>query len=83
MVHTRQFRRRQPDALLNGGPDMPKPHWSRPSKKEQANIDAVLNPAPEPPQHRCGVCYGPYGRSAIPCRNDPGTRYRNEQEAEA
>jgi hypothetical protein len=22
-------------------------------------------------EHRCGVCYGPYGRSAIPCPNDP------------
>jgi hypothetical protein len=51
----------------------PRPWWM-PSKAEQADIDAILNPAPEPPQHKCGVCYGPYGRSTIPCRNDPGTR---------
>lgn len=24
--------------------------------------------------HRCGRCYGPYGRSAIPCPNDPNRR---------
>jgi hypothetical protein len=52
---------------------MPKKHWSRPTKEEREWLTAVLNPAPEPPQHRCGVCYGPYGRSAIPCRNDPKT----------
>jgi hypothetical protein len=51
----------------------PRPWW-KPSKEEQADIDAVRNPPPEPPAHRCGVCFGPYGRSAIPCRNDPGVR---------
>lgn len=26
---------------------------------------------PRAPEHRCGRCYGPFGRSAIPCPNDP------------
>jgi len=27
--------------------------------------------SPDEAEHRCGVCYGPYGKSAIPCRNEP------------
>lgn len=25
----------------------------------------------ESTEHKCGTCWGPYGRSAIPCPNDP------------
>lgn len=28
----------------------------------------------EPEEHRCSRCYGPYGRSAIPCPNNPKNR---------
>jgi len=26
---------------------------------------------PRPPEHRCGNCCGPYGKSAIRCPNEP------------
>jgi hypothetical protein len=48
---------------------MPKPHWSRPSKKEQAHIDSVRNPAPEPPAHRCGRCNNGTGVFNPDCPN--------------
>ena len=25
----------------------------------------------EKPEHRCGLCFGPYGKSAIRCKNEP------------
>jgi hypothetical protein len=34
-------------------------------------LPTVAREPREPAEHRCGVCYGPYGRSAIPCPNDP------------
>jgi hypothetical protein len=33
----------------------PRPWWD-PSKAQQAVIDSVRNPPPEPPPHRCGRC---------------------------
>lgn len=57
---------------------MSKPrHWSNPSPREQAAIDFVLRVEPEPPQHRCGRCFGPYGRSSIPCPNDRSVNATN------
>ena len=50
--------------------------YRHPTKREQKWLKAVLS-APEFPvvsEHRCGVCVGPYGKSSIPCRNDPATR---------
>lgn len=31
-----------------------------------------VNGMVEQAEHRCGVCYGPYGKSSIRCRNEPG-----------
>lgn len=25
----------------------------------------------DPQEHRCGLCWGPYGKSAVPCPNEP------------
>ena len=33
----------------------------------------------EPPEHRCGKCYGPYGKSSIRCVNEPPLRTAAEQ----
>lgn len=27
----------------------------------------------EPAEHKCGICYGPFGKSAIRCKNEPPT----------
>lgn len=48
-------------------------HWSHPSPKEQAWIDHVLNPAPEPPQHRCGKCRNPWTGGREDCPNNRRT----------
>ncbi|MEO7018381.1 MAG: hypothetical protein ABI067_17875 [Leifsonia sp.] len=26
---------------------------------------------PQTVEHRCGLCYGPFGKSAIRCKNEP------------
>lgn len=28
---------------------------------------------PREPEHRCGLCWGPFGKSAIRCPNEPPT----------
>jgi hypothetical protein len=34
-------------------------------------LPTVSRDRESPPEHRCGRCYGPFGRSAIPCPNNP------------
>lgn len=34
-------------------------------------LPTVAREPREPAEHRCGRCTGPFGRSAIPCPNDP------------
>jgi hypothetical protein len=34
--------------------------------------DPITQPKDGPPtEHRCGRCYGPYGKSALRCANEP------------
>lgn len=52
---------------------MPKKHWSRPTKEERVWLDAVLNPPPEPPTHRCGRCNNGTGVYNPNCPNNRRT----------
>lgn len=37
-------------------------------------------PRDEPVGHRCGLCFGPFGKSAIRCKNEPTTPTTRDEE---
>ncbi len=47
---------------MGGGLNLsPRAEWSPTARSRRA----------DPPEHRCAKCFGPFGKSAIPCPNEP------------
>lgn len=55
------------------GNDIPN-RYTRLTDDETQWLEEARAPEPMVKRHTCGNCKTPFGRSAVPCRNDPMTK---------